>query len=64
MMSNNVIDFQSEKRRRELVAEECLDVNDVVLDLSDVVLTVNDLDYDVTVTDDSIIISMGDAEES
>jgi len=62
-MSNNVIDFQSEKRRREVASmvAECLDVNDVILDVSSLVYDVNDM---IETTEDAIIISMGEEEES
>ena len=54
---NNVIDFEKAKQRmKEKMEHECIDTHEAVLDLSDVVFTAEDLDYDVTVTDDFIII--------
>jgi hypothetical protein len=62
---NNVIDFERARARLRGPSEhEVLDTHDAVLDLSDVVLTADHFDYDVTVTDDLIIISMGDEEEN
>jgi hypothetical protein len=54
----NVIDFQEARNRRiyERELAECIDTHDAVLDISDVVLTADDLDYDVEITEDSIII--------
>ena len=53
----NVIDFEKAKQRmKEKMEHECIDTHEAVLDLSDVVFTAEDLDYDVTVTDDFIII--------
>ena len=54
---SNVIDFEKAKQRmKEKMEHECIDTHEAVLDLSDVVFTAEDLDYDVTVTDDFIII--------
>ena len=54
---SNVIDFEKAKQRmKEKMEHECIDTHEAVLDISDVVFTAEDLDYDVTVTDDSIII--------
>ena len=48
---SNVIDFQEERAKR-LAASS----HEYVYDINDIVLTVGDLEYDVEVTDDSIII--------
>lgn len=54
---SNVIDFEKAKQRmKEKMEHECIDTHEAVLNISDVVFTAEDLDYDVTVTDDSIII--------
>ena len=56
---SNVIDFEKAKQRmKEKMEHECIDTHEAVLNISDVVFTAEDLDYDVTVTDDSIIIQV------
>jgi len=62
-MKSNVIDFfDASNRILNRRINECIDTNEAVLDTSDVVLTADDLDYDVTVTDDCIIINTTSVE--
>ena len=63
-MKSNVIDFfDASNRILNRRINECIDTNEAVLDTSDVVLTADDLDYDVTVTDDYLIVQTADKDD-